>query len=178
MVVTQDPRLARRVRLLVHQGQLEPYRYEVVGHNYRMTDLAAALGLGQLEHLDERNAARRRNAQILTSALRGLPTVVPPSEPEGYFHVYHQYTLRTRHRDALAQHLRRRGVDSRVYYPEPVPDTDPYRRLGYPAGQWPEAERASREVLSLPVHPALGDDEVARVAGAVREFAEQVVGAL
>jgi perosamine synthetase len=177
MVVTHDPRLARRVRLLVHQGQLEPYRYEVVGHNYRMTDLAAALGLGQLEHLDERNAARRRNARTLTRALWGLSAVVPPTEPEGYFHVYHQYTLRTRHRDALAQHLRRRGVDTRVYYPEPVPHTDPYRRLGYRAGQWPEAERASREVLSLPVHPALAEEEVARVAGAVREFAEQAVGA-
>lgn len=177
MVVTGDPHLARRVRLLVHQGQLEPYRYELVGHNYRMTNLAAALGLGQLERLDERNAARRRNASELTRALRGLPGVRPPAEPDGSVHVYHQYTVRAVRRDALALHLRERGVESRVYYPEPVPHTEPYRRMGYTPGAWPQAEQASREVLSLPVHPALREEELRRVADAVREFAEQAVGA-
>ncbi len=177
MVVTSDPQLARRVRLLVHQGQLEPYRYEVVGHNYRMTDLAAALGWGQLEHLEERNAARRRNAARLTERLRGLPGVRPPVEPPGYWHVYHQYTVRARHRDSLAQHLMRRGVQSRVYYPEPVPHTEPYRKMGYPQGLWPRAEAASREVLSLPVHPGLADAQLERVADAVREFAQQAVAA-
>ena len=175
MVVARDPQLARRVRLLVHQGQSEPYRYEVVGHNYRMTNLAAALGLGQLERLDERNAARRRNAQTLTEVLRDLPGVLPPTEPEGYFHVYHQYTVRAQRRDELSRHLRARGVETRVYYPEPVPHTEPYRRLGYTPGGWPQAERASREVLSLPVHPALTEGDLRRVVDAVREFARQVV---
>ncbi|MDR7409178.1 MAG: DegT/DnrJ/EryC1/StrS family aminotransferase [Armatimonadota bacterium] len=175
MVVARDPQLARRVRLLVHQGQSGPYRYEVVGHNYRMTDLAAALGLGQLEKLDERNAARRRNAQTLTEVLRDLSGVLPPTEPEGYFHVYHQYTVRARRRDELSRHLRARGVETRVYYPEPVPHTEPYRRLGYTPGGWPQAERAGREVLSLPVHPALTEGDLRRVVDAVREFARQVV---
>ncbi|MDR7396816.1 MAG: DegT/DnrJ/EryC1/StrS family aminotransferase [Armatimonadota bacterium] len=175
MVVARDPQLARRVRLLVHQGQSGPYRYEVVGHNYRMTDLAAALGLGQLEKLDERNAARRRNAQTLTEVLRDLPGILPPTEPEGYFHVYHQYTVRARRRDELSRHLRARGVETRVYYPEPVPHTEPYRRLGYTPGGWPQAERASGEVLSLPVHPALTEGDLRRVVDAVREFARQVV---
>lgn len=175
MVVARDPQLARRVRLLVHQGQSGPYRYEVVGHNYRMTDLAAALGLGQLEKLDERNAARRRNAQTLTEVLRDLPGILPPTEPEGYFHVYHQYTVRARRRDELSRHLRARGVETRVYYPEPVPHTEPYRRLGYTPGGWPQAERASGEVLSLPVHPALTGGDLRRVVDAVREFARQVV---
>ncbi|MDR7578491.1 MAG: DegT/DnrJ/EryC1/StrS family aminotransferase [Armatimonadota bacterium] len=175
MVVARDPQLARRVRLLVHQGQSGPYRYEVVGHNYRMTDLAAALGLGQLEKLDERNAARRRNAQTLTEVLRDLPGILPPTEPEGYFHVYHQYTVRARRREELSRHLRARGVETRVYYPEPVPHTEPYRRLGYTPGGWPQAERASGEVLSLPVHPALTEGDLRRVVDAVREFARQVV---
>lgn len=175
MVVTSDPQLARRVRLLVHQGQLEPYRYEVLGHNYRMTDLSAALGWGQLQHLEERNAARRRNAGQLTQSLQGLPGIQLPVEPEGYWHVYHQYTVRTKHRDGLAQHLRRRGVETRVYYPEPLPHTEPYRRLGYPQGRWPRAEAASREVLSLPVHPGLKEAQLERLAEAVREFALRVV---
>jgi perosamine synthetase len=176
MVVTRDPQLARRVRLLVHQGQDGPYRYELVGHNYRMTNLAAALGLGQLEHLDERNAARRRNASELTRAIQGLPGIQPPAEPDGSVHVYHQYTVRALRRDELSRYLKERGVESRVYYPEPVPHTEPYRRLGYTPGAWPQAERASREVLSLPVHPALRPDELRRVADAVREFARQAVG--
>lgn len=175
MVVTSDPQLARRVRLLVHQGQLEPYRYEVLGHNYRMTDLSAALGWGQLQHLEERNAARRRNAGQLTQSLWGLPGIQLPVEPEGYWHVYHQYTVRAQHRDGLAQHLRRRGVETRVYYPEPLPHTEPYRRLGYPQGLWPRAEAASREVLSLPVHPGLKEAQLERLAEAVREFALRVV---
>jgi perosamine synthetase len=176
MVVTRDPQLARRVRLLAHQGQEGPYRYELVGHNYRMTNLAAALGLGQLEHLDERNAARRRNASELTRAIQGLPGIQPPAEPDGSVHVYHQYTVRALRRDELSRYLKERGVESRVYYPEPVPHTEPYRRLGYTPGAWPQAERASREVLSLPVHPALRPDELRRVADAVREFARQAVG--
>ena len=135
----------------------------------------AALGLGQLERLDERNAARRRNAQTLTEVLRDLPGVLPPTEPEGYFHVYHQYTVRAQRRDELSRHLRARGVETRVYYPEPVPHTEPYRRLGYTPGGWPQAERASREVLSLPVHPALTEGDLRRVVDAVREFARQVV---
>lgn len=175
MVVTSDPQLARRVRLLVHQGQLEPYRYEVVGHNYRMTDLSAALGWGQLQHLEERNAARRRNAVRLTQSLQGLAGIHPPVEPEGYWHVYHQYTVRAEHRDGLAQHLRGRGVETRVYYPQPLPHTEPYRRLGYPQGLWPRAEATSREVLSLPVHPGLKEAQLERVAEAVREFAFRVV---
>jgi perosamine synthetase len=177
MVTTADAQLARRVRLLVHQGQSGPYLYELVGHNYRMTELAAALGVGQLQHLEERNAARRRNARYLTDRLVDLPGVLPPVEPEGYLHVYHQYTVRAERRDALAEHLRRRGVESRVYYPEPVPHSPPYRQRGYPCGLWPEAERASREVLSLPVHPALGEAELDRVVEAVREFAQDPVPA-
>ncbi len=175
MVVTRDAQLARRVRLLVHQGQSGPYRYELVGHNYRMTNLAAALGLGQLEHLEARNAQRRRNARVLTEGLRGLPGVLPPAEPEGCVHVYHQYTVRARWRDALAESLRRRGVESRVYYPDPVPHTEPYRRMGYRPGGWPHAERASREVLSLPVHPSLRDGDLARVVDAVRASVQEVV---
>jgi len=177
MVVTQDPQLARRVRLLVHQGQLDPYRYELVGHNYRMTNLAAALGLGQLEHLEERNAARRRNASLLTAALQGLPGITPPAEPADCRHVYHQYTVRARRRDALSRHLQTWRVQTRVYYPEPVPHTEPYRRMGYAPGAWPQAERASREVLSLPVHPALREEQLQHVARAVQEFAQEVVRA-
>ena len=175
MVVTRDPELARRVRLLVHQGQSDPYRYELVGHNYRMTNLSAALGLSQLRSHDERNAARRRNAAFLTEGLRDLPGVEPPEEPADSDHVYHQYTVRVRagqrQRDALQQHLAACGVQTRVYYPEPVPHTGPYRAMELDGGPWPHATQASREVLSLPVHPALREGDLVRIVDAVREFA-------
>ncbi len=171
MVVTRDPELARRVRLLVHQGQSAPYRYELVGHNYRMTNLSAALGLSQLRSLDERNATRRRNAAFLTEGLRNLPGLAPPEEPPGCYHVYHQYTVRSRRRDDLREHLRARGIQTRVYYPEPVPHTRPYQAMELDGGPWPNATQASREVLSLPVHPALRESDLVRIVDAVREFA-------
>ncbi|MCS7172626.1 MAG: DegT/DnrJ/EryC1/StrS family aminotransferase [Armatimonadetes bacterium] len=173
MIVTSDEALARRARLLVHAGaQDRSYEYEVVGYNFRMTNLAAALGLSQLERLDALNEIRRRNASYLTARLQNLPGIQPPVEPADVYHVYNQYTIRTSERDALREFLARQGIQTRVYYPKPVPATQAYRRVPYEGGPWPETERACREVLSLPVHPALGPEDLHEIVEAIRAFVD------
>lgn len=170
MVTTSDPTVARRARLLVDPRGDEEYAYEVVGFNYRMTEMAAAIGLIQLGALEARNERRRDNARQLTAGLQDLPWLQVPREPTGYRHVYHQYTVRVlQRRDDLARHLAASGIASRVYYPKLIPHTPAYRHLGFD-GVYPNAERLTHEVLSLPVHPSLRPDEVTTIVDTVGAF--------
>lgn len=170
MVVTADPAVARRARLLVDPRGDEEYAYEVVGFNYRMTEMAAAIGRVQLSALDERNGRRREHARRLSEGLSDLAWLRLPHEPPGYRHVYHQYTVCVpAGRDALARHLAARGITSRVYYPRLVPHTPAYRHRGFD-GRFPSAERLTGEVLSLPVHPGLAPGDITAIVEAVRAF--------
>ena len=171
MVVTNDAGLAERAAMLINVGQSSMYAYELLGSNNRMTEMAAAIGIGQLTGLDERNAMRRHNAARLTAGLRDLNWLVLPHEPRDCVHVYHQYTLRVPHaRDRLARHLAARGIGTRVYYPAPIHHSPLYRRLGYGEARCPEAERAAAEVLSIPVHPAVGEQGIQRIVEAIGGF--------
>jgi len=166
MVVCRDEDTARRVRLLRNQGMEQRYRNEVAGLNNRMTDLAAAMGRVQLRRLPGWNEERRAVAASYDEQLVGVvtPTVAPKAEP-----VWHQYTVRATDRDALAARLDDHGIDSAVYYPVPTHRLPAYAL----ALDLPETERATREVLSLPIRPGLTDDEVARVVAAVNEGASR-----
>jgi perosamine synthetase len=171
MIVTNDASLAERARILVNCGQTSQYVYEALGYNYRMTEMAGAIGATQLRHLEARNARRRRNAERLTDGLAGLDWLTLPFEPPDCVHVYHQYTLRVpRARDRLREHLDGQGIGTRVYYPTPIHKSPLYIRLGYGDVRCPEAERASQEVLSIPVHPALSEAEIDRIIQAIRHF--------
>lgn len=171
MVVTSDAPLAERARMLINVGQSSQYVYQTLGGNHRMTEIAGALGVGQLAKLDERNATRRRNATQLSAGLGDLSWLRLPTEPPGCSHVFHQYTLRVPGvRDRLARHLEARRIGTRVYYPTPIHKSPLYRRLGFGDVRCPEAERAAEEVLSIPVHPALGEEEVRRIVQAIRDF--------
>ena len=171
MAVTDDAGLAKRAGMLVNVGQSSTYTYELLGSNNRMTEMAAAIGIGQLAGLDERNAVRRHNAARLTAGLRDLDWLVLPHEPRDSVHVYHQYTLRIpRARDRLARHLSACGIGTRVYYPTPIHHSPLYRRLGYGEARCPEAERAAAEVLSIPVHPAVGEQGIRRIVEAIGGF--------
>jgi dTDP-4-amino-4,6-dideoxygalactose transaminase len=148
---------------------------EALGYNLRMTEVAAALGLAQLQKLDTLNERRRANARYLTERLSGLPAgkagVVTPCELPGRYHVYHQYTVQVRRgHDALLRSLNDRGIEAAVFYPLPVHRQPLYRGLGY-RERLPVAERLSREVLSLPVHPGLSQDDLNAVASAVSQRA-------
>lgn len=167
MVVTKDDRIARRVRLLRNQGMQERYRNEIPGFNMRMTDIHAAIGRVQLESLPAWTRKRRGNAGTLDGGLGGVE--VPHVEPE-HFHVYHQYTIRVPGggRDRLAEELRSRGVGCAVYYPVPV-----HRLPAFGLDlDLPQTERAAEEVLSLPVHPGLTDQQLDRLISSVNELVE------
>jgi perosamine synthetase len=172
MVVTDDPAVADRTARFVDHGR-EPvgdggrYRHTAVGHNFRLSSVAAAIGIAQLDRLEANNERRRANAARLTDGLSSLPTVSTPTEPPGYGHVYHQYTVRSEARDDLRRFLDGRDVDTGVYYPRAIHEQPAYEDVD-PAV--PVAERAAREVLSLPVHPNLSDAQVDHVVESVRGY--------
>lgn len=174
MLTTNDGELAGRVRLLREHGMKVRYHHDIVGYNFRMTDIAAAIGLAQLPKLATYNQRRREIAARYDAELRG---VVTPFVRPGVTHVYHQYTIRVNERDAFAEKLKERGVGSAIYYPIPVHRQKPFVALGYGSGSYPVTDRLTGEVLSIPVHPSLSDDEVDTVIGAVNETALEL-GAL
>lgn len=179
VVTTFDPSLADRLRVLRNQGMRTKYDYERPGHNYRLTDLQAAVGISQLDRLAERTEARRRNAEILTKGLADLPGLCTPQVLPGRTHVWHQYTVRITaeagiSRDEFSLRLAERGVATGVYYPKVVLDHDCYRR--HPrvlADEVPVAREVAAQVLSLPVHPWLSDPDLDRIVESVREVLGQ-----
>lgn len=166
MITTNDAEVAERVRLIRDHGSRQRYVHEVLGYNLRMTDLQAAIGLVQLAKLETWNAQRQANAAYLTGRLAGTDGVVVPRIRAGATHVFHQYTIRIRDRDAAVRRLTERGIGVEVYYRTPIYQQPLYRRLGY-EDHLPQAEAASREVLSLPVHPSLTTAELDLIVEAV-----------
>ena len=175
-ITTNDSGLADRLRILRNQGMRERYVYEMVGHNYRMSDLHAAIAMPQLDRVDRNIAARQANAQALSEGLAGLPGLSTPTQLEGRTHVWHQYTVQVDEqapigRDELAAGLGARGIGCGVYYPKLVSDYDCYR--DHPrviAEDTPVAAQIARQCLSLPVHAALTEADIAAIVGAVREL--------
>lgn len=168
---TDDDALAERIRLYRNHGMRVRYHHDVLGTNFKPTDLAAALGLAQLGGLDERTARRRHNAERLTEGLRGYLT---PRVPEGREHVWHQYTMRfPGERARVIEGLTARGVGTLIYYPVPI-HRQPYLEAALPgvsALRLPVTDRLASEVLSIPVRPNLTDGELEAVIAAVREVA-------
>jgi dTDP-4-amino-4,6-dideoxygalactose transaminase len=177
MITTDDDVLADRLRVLRNQGMRARYQYEVAGHNYRLTDLQAALALPQLRRYDSIVEARQSNAAWLSEALSGVTGIVAPRELEGRRHVWHQYTIRVTEdaavdRDAFVARLGELGVGCGVYYPRLVFDYEIYRqREDVRIGSYPVAERVVQQVVSLPVHPHLSQDDLAKIADAVETAA-------
>ena len=175
MITTDDDELADRVRLLRNQGMRTRYKYEVPGHNYRLTDIQAAIALPQLERLDEMTARRVQNASRLSAGLAGVTGLVTPAVKPDARHVFHQYTVRvTREasldRDELAARLETVGIGSGIYYPNVVYDFECFRRHARVVVEsMPVAEQVAREVLSLPVHPWLTEEQLDRIVASVRE---------
>jgi dTDP-4-amino-4,6-dideoxygalactose transaminase len=149
----------------------ERYHHESLGYNFRMTDINAAIGLAQLHKLPALTARRREIAARYDAELRG---VTIPRVREGVTHVYHQYTLRVPQRDQFAARLAERGVGSGIYYPIPVHRQAAFAPLGYGTQSYPVSELLADEVLSIPVHASLTNDEVATVIGAVNAVAVEL----
>ena len=176
MITTSDDAVADRLRLLRNQGMRARYQYEMAGHNYRMTDLHAAVGLPQISRIATIAARRGRNAERLTAGLSGLDGVRLPRELPGRSHVWHQYTVllpESVDRDRVIAELAAGGVGSGVYYPGTVFDHPCYRdHPAVVAADVPVAESVARRCLSLPVHQHLTDDEVDTVVAEFRRALE------
>jgi dTDP-4-amino-4,6-dideoxygalactose transaminase len=170
MVVTNSAELAARIRILRNHGQTQKYVSSEPGWNGRLDELQAAILRVKLRHLSDWQRARQAHAVEYTRCFSQTPGVLPPIPPEGYEHVYHQYTIRVEERDALQRILTERKIGSTVYYPVPLHLQPLYASLGHKAGDFPHAEHAAQEVLSLPMYPELRTDQRTRVAETVAEF--------
>jgi len=170
MIVTQDDEIAKRLmRLRVHGG-MTTYLHEEVGYNSRLDALQAAVLSAKLPHLAAWSAKRRENAAYYSQAFADLDGVTPPYIDPNNESIFNQYTIRVTKRDALKDHLKAKGIGHSVYYPLPLHLQPCFAYLGYKAGACPEAEKASHEVVSLPVFPELTNAQRDEVVAAVRGF--------
>jgi dTDP-4-amino-4,6-dideoxygalactose transaminase len=180
MVTTNRDDVAERVRMLRNQGMRRRYHHDELGWNARMDGLQGAVLTVKLKYIAGWNEARRALAARYHAlfAKAGLAEagpypvhgVVLPREAPGARHVWHQYVIRTSRRDALREFLTARGIGSEIYYPVPLHRQEALKGLGYAEGDFPEAERAAREVLALPIFPELRKDEQETVVAAIAEF--------
>jgi dTDP-4-amino-4,6-dideoxygalactose transaminase len=167
-VVTDDPELAHRIRLLRNYGQKTRYHHESMGYNSRLDEVQAAVLRVKLRHLDEWNAMRTRAAKRYLTGLGGriaLPQVAP-----GRTHNYHLFVVRSSEREALREHMTRHGIRTQVHYPVPIHLQAVYRDLPFRAGDLAITENAAKEVLSLPMFPTVTPGQIDRVVEAVNSF--------
>jgi dTDP-4-amino-4,6-dideoxygalactose transaminase len=170
MVVTQDETLATRLRRLRVHGGAKQYFHDEVGYNSRLDALQAAVLSAKLPHLEAWSAKRRANAAFYDAAFKDLDSVRTPVIAGANESIYNQYTIRAERRDELQAHLNARQIGNSIYYPLPLHLQPCFAYLGYKPGACPEAERASREVLSLPIYPELTQSQLDEVVTAVRGF--------
>jgi dTDP-4-amino-4,6-dideoxygalactose transaminase len=169
MITTDDDHIADQCRLLRSHGMRRRYYYDMLGYNFRMTDLHAAVGIAQLNRLDATTKKRQENAAYLSARLE---SVIVPTVREGYEHVWHQYTIRVdggRDRDAAVQQLADNGVGSGIFYPVPAHQHD-YMREVVGNLSFPIAEQMAAEVISLPVHPQLSQADLEKIVAEVNKL--------
>lgn len=170
MMVTQDDKLAERLRRLRTHGGLKTYYHDEVGFNSRLDTLQAAVLGAKLPHLESWSEQRRANAAYYSEALADVPEIVTPFIDPLNTSIFNQYTLRAQRRDELKAHLDARKIGNYVYYPLPLHLQPCFAYLGYTQGACPEAERAAREVISIPVYPELTRMQQDEVIEAIRDF--------
>jgi len=173
LVTTRDAGLARRAKLLRTHGMEPKYYHALIGGNFRMDALQAAVLRVKLPRLAGWTDARRGHAtryrQLFGDVVAG-GAITLPLEPPGFRHVYHQFVIRTPHRDALKQHLDDRGIGNEIYYPVPLHLQEAFATLGHRKGDFPASEKAARESLAIPVYPELTQEQQEAVVKAIVEF--------
>jgi len=172
LCTTSDPALAERMRVLRVHGAEPKYHHSLIGGNFRLDEIQAAVLNVKLGSLGEWMAARDGHARQYAQRLQGLHSagLVTPTRSRGGRHVWNQYVIRVRRRDELRQYLAAAGVGTEIYYPIPLHLQQCFSYLGYRGGQMPEAERAAHEVLALPVYPELSPAQIDHVAGTIQRF--------
>ena len=175
IITTDNSEMADLARILRVHGEKERYEHVVLGYNFRMTDIAAAIGLVQLKRLPELNQKRIENAQYLSEHIKNMYGISEPYISPKVLHVFHQYTIRVSdgRRDLLMEKLNQNGIGTGIHYPKPIYAQKLYQNMGYQNHCF-EAERASSEVLSLPVHPLLAVEELEKIVIALKDASEQI----
>jgi dTDP-4-amino-4,6-dideoxygalactose transaminase len=172
MVLTQNEQHARKLAALRVHGASKKYFHEWVGVNSRLDSLQAAVLRVKLPLLDAETAGRQKNADRYRANLADAGLSIGLPQPASYQtrHVYNQFVIRAPRRDQLKAYLRENGVGTEIYYPLSLHQQDCFRDLGYREGDFPESERAAREVLALPIHSALAEQDVDYVCQQIRAF--------
>jgi dTDP-4-amino-4,6-dideoxygalactose transaminase len=174
LCTTNDPELAERMRVLRVHGGKPKYFHSVIGGNFRIDELQAAVLRVKLKYLDGWTAARQRNARFYDRAFAqqvAAPCVVTPPPAAGRArHIYNQYVVRVERRDALREFLAKRQIGTEIYYPVPLHLQECFSYLGYRRGEMPQSERAATETLALPIYPELTEAQLATVVAGVAEF--------
>jgi dTDP-4-amino-4,6-dideoxygalactose transaminase len=173
MITTSDAELAERISVLRDHGSRKKYHYDLLGMNSRLDSLQAAILLVKFKHLDAFSEARWRNADRYRQLFRqaGLDKLVAlPVEPPGLHHVYNQFVICVPERDQLREHLRNCGIPTEIYYPSPLHLQPAFADLGYRAGDFPQSEEASQQVLALPVFPQMTEEQQKMVVDGIEQF--------
>jgi dTDP-4-amino-4,6-dideoxygalactose transaminase len=180
MVVTNNPEIAEKVKVLRNHGCKEKYYHLIPGFNSRLDSLQAAILRVKLRHLDEWIDRRREKAKLYSQLLSEIEGTEPPLEAPYSYHIFNYYTVRLNNsklnRNKLREYLSSQGIATAVYYPLSLHLQEVYKPLGYKLGDFPESERAQEEVLSLPMYPELGEEPVESIVRKVRNFSNMQVG--
>jgi len=173
MITAREREMADRLRLLRAHGSRAKYHSEIIGTNSRLDTLQAAILSVKLRHLDTWSGARRERAKIYQQSFADRKigeAITLPVAPSNYGHVYNQYVIRSKQRDALRDYLKEQGVPTAIYYPEPLHLQPAFSYLGYKAGSMPESEAACEESLALPIYPELRPEDQEHVVEAITNF--------
>lgn len=176
LITTNSLELAKKCKMFRHHGQSDgrKYQYLDLGYNYRLTDIAASIAFVQLKKVDKFSRQRIKNAKALSKGLEDTKGLILPKIKVGFKHVFHQYTIRVTaeyglSRDELLESLKSKGVNCGIYYPKPLHLHRHFAKQGYKAGDFPVAEKMANQVLSLPVHPGVVDEEIKKIITAIKE---------
>ena len=169
MIVTNDEQLYERLIVMRNHGSKPKYYHKYIGGNFRLDAIQAAALLVKLPHLDEWSERRRRNAAYYGKKFAGTVVKAPYINPDCVT-IYNQYVIRVPRRDEVAEYLREKNVGFAIYYPVPLHLQECFSYLGYNEGDFPESERAAKEVLAIPVYPELTDEQLRYVASKIEEF--------
>ena len=176
MITTNNSKLADTARILRAHGETERYTHTILGYNFRMTDIAAAIGLVQLKRLNNFNNSRIKNAKYLTTHINEICGITPPFVADQVKHVFHQYTIKVENgkRDKLKDYLTEKEIGTGIHYPKTIYNQILYQNLGI-KGNCIQADKAANEVLSIPVHPNLNTDDLKEIIAALKEASEKIL---
>jgi dTDP-4-amino-4,6-dideoxygalactose transaminase len=170
MITTNSEEIAKRVKLLRNHGSIKKYEHKIEGYSSRLDNLQAAILRVKLRHLNKWNDLRRRNAKKYNELLNNIDNIIVPYEADYAKHVYHLYVIRTENRDKLREELKSNNITTGIHYPIPLHLQPAYNYLGYKEGDFPVTEKASQEILSLPMFAELSEKQIMEICYWVKSF--------